>query len=522
MPASPVNIGAGEVYTTIQSWEDALANDMYHEGRCKAEAFTLVNFNGVAYTAANYPHLTSVVGAEHDGRAHEVSGAGNARIEYAGASPVLYLLDEYLRISWLEAKGPGNNNVTAFYGLTLAACTIHVHHCLFHNNYANIGGNASGLRGNDADATFLFYRNTIYGYGNNGIEMQAAAAGSAILCNTSYYCGAAATTTDCIRSYVATTLVQANAAFAGPHGCIADTTGVLDYNATSDGSGDDEGANGIANLVTASQFVNPSIVWATTDLTMKAGAGLINEGTSFNPATYPEIDVPITDRSTTVAGTWDIGADEMPPIIVSPNPVAMPAIVPAHVMALFNGHNLYRGVDDVDFSAFVETCPAGSAGLSVAGLGHVADTRYVYALRPVKDGLETPDIACVADFKTDGAGDWLGARPAAPIIFAVAAEPAGVIRAAWQYEPPAVIPSEFAIWWSTSDWPDGAGAPDDTIAYVAQTEHDHAIALTGGIAYWFRLTARRLGVDSEPIFAGPVLADSTGPTVPTFITTDMF
>ena len=83
MPLAVETLGTGETYTTIQAWEDALANDIQHTGQCKAEAFANVAFGGVAYTATEYPHLTAVDGAEHDGRAHEVSGAGNARIEWA-------------------------------------------------------------------------------------------------------------------------------------------------------------------------------------------------------------------------------------------------------------------------------------------------------------------------------------------------------------------------------------------------------------------------------------------------------
>jgi len=73
MPNATETLGTGETYTTIQAWEDALdANDQY-TGECKAEVFASVTFGSVVYTATEYPHLTAQSGAEHDGRAHEVS-----------------------------------------------------------------------------------------------------------------------------------------------------------------------------------------------------------------------------------------------------------------------------------------------------------------------------------------------------------------------------------------------------------------------------------------------------------------
>ena len=106
MPLAIEVIGTGENYTTIALWEAALDNAAQYTGQCKAESFAIATFSGVTYTASNFPHLTSVVGAEHDGRAHEVSGKGNARIESAGGfSFSLSITATYMRTSWLECKG---------------------------------------------------------------------------------------------------------------------------------------------------------------------------------------------------------------------------------------------------------------------------------------------------------------------------------------------------------------------------------------------------------------------------------
>ncbi|MDK1032663.1 MAG: hypothetical protein QGD94_11695, partial [Planctomycetia bacterium] len=270
MPLAVETIGAGETYTTIQAWEDALANDMQHTGECKAEAFTRVEFQGVAYSAVNYPHLTSVDGAEHDGRAHEVSAAGNARIEFVGASHILYILDEYVRVSWLEVKGPGDNANNGYHITAVSACTAHLHHCIIHNNAARVG-NGLGIQVLDADATFYGYRNIVYGYSQNLLNALSADA-SLIACNTLFKAerGFRSDNYDItIKNNVA---VESGANDFNASGVFTDA----DYNASSDATSNPRyGGNSINNLVTADQFVNPTVTWADTDLTIKAGADLI-------------------------------------------------------------------------------------------------------------------------------------------------------------------------------------------------------------------------------------------------------
>lgn len=305
MPLAVEIIGTGETYTTIQAWEDALDNSQQHTGECKAEAFSQVTFAAVAYSAVNYPHLTAVDGAEHDGRAHEVSGAGNARIEFVGATAIIDIRDEYVRVSWLEVKGPGDNNLASIQCQDLATCVIIIRHCIVHNNGASAGTTQNGIWLLDADATFYVFRNIFYGsVAGIGIRPEALAEASQILLNTVF---AHNTSAAAGRAGIRVTAIGAgsvvgvvgNAVLGNGLNDIYDTNGALDYNATSDASGA-EGANRLANLVTADQFVNPTDTWADTDLTIKAGADLIGAGTTFDPATYPEIDVPISDRGVTL------------------------------------------------------------------------------------------------------------------------------------------------------------------------------------------------------------------------------
>jgi len=306
MATTTSTIGTGKDYTTIQAWEDARNNTDQNTGYCEAEVFAAVLFSGLTYTATNYPHLTAKLGAEHDGRANEVSAKGNARIESTADSIIINIQDEFIRISWLEVKGPGNLNRHAVSVSVVSTCTICIHHCIIHNNLAN--ANPYGINVNDADVASDVYRNMVYGYAY-GVVYLAAANNSVIHCNTLYSHAAAGEYTG-----NAATVISNNAAFANASKDFYDITGVMDYNASSDGTADDEGANSIANLTTANQFVNPTTTWAQTDLLHKLGAGIIGEGLdlSAQKATYPEIDVSIRNGATraTITGAWDIGADQ--------------------------------------------------------------------------------------------------------------------------------------------------------------------------------------------------------------------
>jgi len=314
MAATTSTIGTDKDYTTIAGWEDAQDGnpDNQDTGLCEAEVFAAVVFDGGTYTATNYPHLTAKSGAEHDGRAHEVSGAGNARIESAANAVVVHVLDNFPRVSWLEVKGPGNNaqNTVFVYNCDNAA-TPHVHHCIIHNNYANTGAQ-SGFYSNAGSFVMSVYRNIIYGHGHYGLISYITGLACHVFCNTVFYNGDSGNAG--VRIGDANTVVQNNASFANLVVDFNDTTGVMDYNASSDTTGDDEGANSIANLTTANQFIAPTTTWAETDLLHKAGADIIGEGLdmSADVATYPEINVSIRNGATraTISGAWDIGADQ--------------------------------------------------------------------------------------------------------------------------------------------------------------------------------------------------------------------
>lgn len=312
MPLAIEIIGTGETFTDIQLWEDALDAAHPHRGECKAEVFGKVVFSGVTYDSTNYPLLTSVEGAEHDGRAHEVSGAGNARIESNAAGSIVIYNDPFIRFSWMEVKGPGNNIGSCVSSFTGGSGMIH--HNILHNNHAGSSNNQRGVFiGTGSDGVHFLYRNISYGHGGNGLTLDSTpnAAGSICSFNTIYECVFGNSANDGgIFTQETDFGITANGSFDNLRFDIRGTLGTLDYNATSDASGA-EGANRLANVTTADQFVDATTTFADTDLLLKEGADLIGVGpAAFSPATYPEIDESIDNRGVSITGTWDIGAHQ--------------------------------------------------------------------------------------------------------------------------------------------------------------------------------------------------------------------
>ncbi|NLF32505.1 MAG: hypothetical protein GX591_16640 [Planctomycetes bacterium] len=101
----------------------------------------------------------------------------------------------------------------------------------------------------------------------------------------------------------------------------------------------------------------------------------------------------------------------------------------------FTGYRLYRGrggPSSIDWTAPVASVPAGQGAVELAAAGHEPGATYTYALRPVLDGVESPDFACLAELSLDAAGQWPGPRPAP--VTALAAVPRGsTVEVAWHW-----------------------------------------------------------------------------------------
>ena len=307
-------IGSGGNDANIATWEAGLGTlSAQQTGDLLAQAFAESPiFSGSVTTSTFYAHLQAQSGAQHDGRAHAVSGDGNARITgTGGALSCVDSRDDHFRFSWFEIAGPGNNDLPCIRVESVAAAgEIQVHHLLIHNDDASAGGAQYGIYINDVDVLAKCYRNIVYGVGYSGIGLSAMTTNSVVYNNTFWNCNNSASA---FGGGIATSdtdaLIEGNASFANSNLDIRNLAGTLDYNYTSDTTGDDEGTNGLASLTTTDQFTNATTTWASTDLTHKSGSNLAAASVpTKSNSTYPEIDYAADNRNTAITGDWDVGA----------------------------------------------------------------------------------------------------------------------------------------------------------------------------------------------------------------------
>lgn len=311
-------IGTGQTYTTIASWETARGNDASawtgdHRGRCLAEAFSeTVSLENDDTGAAYFLILTADSGAEHDGRAHEVSAAGNARNVLATSS-VITLVDQRIEVSWMELQNTVSSGINrnCVYSLGFIPDLI-IHHNILHCNVdsSTYGMRCTNLDNDDQSDLLRFYRNISYGAGDpdlceldgNGIHILHNTNGPSTV--ESFDLGNVSSTNNSI--------VENNAAFTdNAQTCYnIDASATKDNNASEDATGD-AGA-GLTGLTATDQFTNFTDTFTSTDLTIKdAAADIYQAGDAvYSTVTYPEINVPISDRTAVITGTWSVGADD--------------------------------------------------------------------------------------------------------------------------------------------------------------------------------------------------------------------
>jgi len=306
MPSATETIGTGETYTTPWAWEAALpaSIDQVYTGECKAEEFVATfTFDGHTTDADNYYHLTAESGAEHDGRAHELSGLGNARLSatYNGSG----LGDDYIRVSWLEWLHDGNVS-PSMYLLGTSEDNCLIHHCIFHmpTNF--------GVGGISCAGASSFYRNIIYGT-HRGLNVIT---GGECYNNTSFdYRVGHSSFQGALRVYSSDGAIRNNAFFEGPWNIDFNWRGLTpaaSHNCSSDGTADDVGTDSLVNKDATDNLVNATDTWAECDCRIREDAvDLLGAGVDLSATGLPEIDVPISDRSATITGSWSIGADDV-------------------------------------------------------------------------------------------------------------------------------------------------------------------------------------------------------------------
>ncbi|MCY2925985.1 MAG: hypothetical protein NT031_11205 [Planctomycetota bacterium] len=184
-------------------------------------------------------------------------------------------------------------------------------------------------------------------------------------------------------------------------------------------------------------------------------------------------------------------------------------------------YNLYRGVGEsiaaVDFATPVASGLVSGAA-RMAGLGHAASTKYLYVLRPVRDGMEMPNITARCVLETDPAGRWPGNRPAPVGSVSARVLAGGQIRVSWSSRTPDSAPpaAQFAVYHGSGE-AIVTGTPQAIAGYEADGPYSCSFTLTDGQAYWFAVTAvGEGGLESVPSpSAGPYVARASAPNAPT-------
>lgn len=303
-------VGTGETYTTPQSWETARNISELWTGdrrmRAKAEQFgfstSIIDISGGGDTGGvYYLYVEADSGAEHDGRFNANSGIGNARFIISSSSsatngPIkMSNRQDRIKISWLELS---NSDEGAAINMDEGSANVEIHHCLARTVTTNP---QLTLRVAFDNTTGFLYRNVIL----QETSSKSGGSDAVVLHNT--YCGASGRT-----GITSGSTVQRNVSFNW--GTCFSSGANSGENAASDLTGD----TGLDNLTPTDNIVDDTADWASFDPTIKTTGTIYQaSSTTYNTSTYPEIDVPITDREATITGTWSLGADDAATVLAN-------------------------------------------------------------------------------------------------------------------------------------------------------------------------------------------------------------
>lgn len=321
-------IGTGETYTTIAAWETAentgnLGADVI--GECKAELFSETFTVGGATPGAYWVRLRAQSGAEHDGRGHHVSNAGNARTVSSATNYPVEVAQDNVEIAWMEVYTEHLSYSRGIY-FSGTRTNLRVRHTVLRPNA--LDQSAFAACWGDGNSTVItngvMYRCVGYGGGRALGMSNGDTSTGAVLLNSVYSKGFNSAVDEkhgiaCGGSMI----VENNAVFASTPGSdvVVTDSATKDSNATSDATG----YPGLQNLTAADNFKDVS-AFSAIDLRIKGtGADIYQAAdTTYSTSTYPEINVPIGDRTATITGTWSIGADDIipPPYNLAANLVA--------------------------------------------------------------------------------------------------------------------------------------------------------------------------------------------------------
>jgi hypothetical protein len=185
----------------------------------------------------------------------------------------------------------------------------YIHHNILHKDNAGSAGDVI-LGSVDADVLQL-YRNIMYGAKDRSNVRRTDAVTNAYgFNNTVYYASSGASAWGWRIGAGAFTELKQNVSFAN---AAADYSLFLTSGTAQNASDDGTGDSPFASLTPANELTNPTTTWASTDLTIKDTNTTIYKAgsTIYSTVTYPEADVPISNRNITITGEWSLGADDI-------------------------------------------------------------------------------------------------------------------------------------------------------------------------------------------------------------------
>jgi hypothetical protein len=301
------SIGTGGDYTTIQAWEDSLLETLTEAevGQLKNQSFTAgVTFSGITTSATNTITLECETGASFRDHANKATNplypnsSYGAIITLTGSyatAPVVFGVN-YLKLKNLQILCTG---VGTFCVVRSGAPTnTTIDSCL-------IAGRPAGTDYVVRCYDSLTITNTLVaniGSGGNGLHFAGGASGVCSNVTVARTTNSSTSGTGILGNYSPLPLIK-NTAIFGFTNADSSWNASSDYNGTSD-STLATGSNNQTSLTYANQFENTGATAANSDFRLKAGANLIDTGTSSG---MPSVDVVNQTRS----GSYDIGAWEV-------------------------------------------------------------------------------------------------------------------------------------------------------------------------------------------------------------------
>jgi len=302
-------IGTGGDYSTLQAWEDAcpanlVTADQVWQGQVKNQVFSsssaLLTISGTTVDSTRYVELTTEAGASFADNANVRTNAlrynesNGAAIKLTGAwATAVTISQAFTRLSKLQISGSNNNGNALVINSPANSCDIN--QCIVDTQHA------TGLHIETSSSANHLRNSTVVSRSSSAAAFIVDGVGSQNITNCTLVATNGATIDTGIRGSYGTTNLK-NVYVGGAMTNL--TGGSSTFNKTTcftNFSGPPSGWSAAA----FSTATFESVTEASMDFRLKAGSGLIDQGT--NDATYAAYDISGMARS----GTYDVGAWEV-------------------------------------------------------------------------------------------------------------------------------------------------------------------------------------------------------------------